>query len=656
MNLEKFRKFLGSTKGIVAYIALDKNGKTVTQNKGVLADSFNNVEFSTWALNFFHAIDTYYPESIYSILRFGAMKLYLRRDGQNLIAVVINHEANLGDFLVGFEKIASDSANTRTPALSTSLVEEKSKRGETVFLKISDKGGASATPVPVRKSVTATPVSSPRKANPLIPIVALILIVTGIVGLIVGLSGNKEKAVADKEADTIEVPPPTASAPSAVPTQNLRELALEARESAEALTTIANRKRSTHVTIGKTLPGTQLMMGRAAEAFETGDFESALNNWKTASDTLGEMLLEASRSDFEEALSENRLKSIRANSPALLGSAADQITMAEVLASNGEILEAIKAFDEAVAALPEVQKFVTDHLRDSARKASDSGEKNTALAFFEQLHEILPEDEEALNFLYRNFYKPGETIQSPSGIQLAYIPPGSFMMGSDPEKDRFADYDETLREVTLTRGFYMGTTEITQALWESVMARPITMERPDPAFINPRLPVHSITWKQAVEFCHRLSENEGHTYRLPTEAEWEYACRAGTSTPFNNGSNMITFSNANIFNPTAAKPAPLPVNTSNDTNAWGLHDMHGNVREWCLDWEAPYETLNAIDPKGPADSEIGDINVSNKITRGGSFIDDFNMARSANRLPTNPALANDYLGFRVVREVHFFER
>ncbi len=229
------------------------------------------------------------------------------------------------------------------------------------------------------------------------------------------------------------------------------------------------------------------------------------------------------------------------------------------------------------------------------------------------------------------------------GMTFALIPPGEFSMGSPAEEEWHRD-DEVLHRVTLSKAFYMGTTEVTQKQWNALMDE-------NPSFCTgDELPVETVTWKQAVEFCGKLSEKEGKTYRLPNEAEWEYACRAGTVTPFHTG-QTIRPDEANYDGTKTYAGGPKGVFREETTeagsfapNAWGLHDMHGNVWEWCADWYAAYPEGEATDPIGP---DKGD----RRIIRGGCWVNFPAVCRSANRGNVPPVSWNFHLGFRVVREV-----
>ena len=227
---------------------------------------------------------------------------------------------------------------------------------------------------------------------------------------------------------------------------------------------------------------------------------------------------------------------------------------------------------------------------------------------------------------------------SKSFIPMVQSPSGSFYMGSDGLDE---DFDEApIHQVIVSRSFRMGVTEITNAQYE--LFRPEHRElrgkngvsrEDDEAVVN-------VSYFDAVAFCDWLSQKEGKSYRLPTEAEWEYACRAGTYTVFFAGDGLPAVYHRNQkvtrdFDPVSLKVAQTP------PNAFGLYDMHGNVEEWCLDWYAPYSGEKQIDPKGPLSGEF-------RVTRGGSHHTPEKYLRSANRMAMIPEDKHSQTGFRIV--------
>jgi formylglycine-generating enzyme required for sulfatase activity len=217
-------------------------------------------------------------------------------------------------------------------------------------------------------------------------------------------------------------------------------------------------------------------------------------------------------------------------------------------------------------------------------------------------------------------------------IPVRWIPAGRFLMGS-PSSD--LERDEVQHEVVLSRGFFMAETECTQAQWEAVMGR-------NPSYFKGKdLPVEQVNWGEAVEFCRKLTAKqrqegvlpEGWEWRLPTESEWEYAARAGTTGARHGELDAIAWHGGNSGSKTHGVKGK-------EANAWGLHDMIGNVWEWCGDWYGDYPTGSVTDPTGPGWG-------SYRVFRGGSWHLDARYARSASRFTFVPGRRrNFFLGFR----------
>ncbi|MEM9065375.1 MAG: SUMF1/EgtB/PvdO family nonheme iron enzyme [Planctomycetota bacterium] len=244
--------------------------------------------------------------------------------------------------------------------------------------------------------------------------------------------------------------------------------------------------------------------------------------------------------------------------------------------------------------------------------------------------------------------KPVPMTTNGIGMRLAQIPPGDFEMGSPPSEPG-RNSDERTVLVELTRPFEISVTEITQSQWAEVMGadyRPPEGLHPNEEmglrFVGDSFPAY-VSWYEAAEFCRLLGLREGVLYRLPTEAEWEYACRAGGTGAFSLG-DALSPAEANVDKPsdekgTPAARRPMPV-ASFSANSWGLYDMHGNVMEWCADAYAPYQLGPLTDPTAPA----GDT----RVLRGGSWDSYARVARSANRWSNFPVIRTDSIGFRVV--------
>jgi formylglycine-generating enzyme required for sulfatase activity len=267
------------------------------------------------------------------------------------------------------------------------------------------------------------------------------------------------------------------------------------------------------------------------------------------------------------------------------------------------------------------------------------------------------------------------------GMKLALIPAGKFLMGS-PATEPEREDKEVQHEVTISRPFYLGAYEVTQAQFARLMGKvneggKHNPHNPGARFAagsggGPDHPIENIRWFHAVAFCKRLTalpaeKRAGRTYRLPTEAEWEYACRAGSSTPFHFGTSLSAKqANFNGRFPYGGAPVgPYLRKTarvgSYAPNAWGLYDMHGNVAEWCSDFydKNYYRHSPRVDPRGPARGVLSTgfgawpdrTKQFYRVARGGCWLDEGRGCRSAYRLKAMPQEANRLIGFRVVCEV-----
>lgn len=238
------------------------------------------------------------------------------------------------------------------------------------------------------------------------------------------------------------------------------------------------------------------------------------------------------------------------------------------------------------------------------------------------------------------------------GMRFVPIAAGSFTMGS-PDSDREADADEKpAHRVTIAKPFLLGKFEVTQAQWEAVMgSSPYSGARSNPYFDLPgmaervRKPDNPVTvsWNEAQQFLQRLNEREGHKrYRLPTEAEWEYAARAGTSTAYSFGNDRGQLGRYAWHGEDFATGSPHAVG-GKLPNPWGLHDVHGNVWEWVQDNYGRYDTAASTDPKGPASG-------AGKVVRGGSWHVTAGGWRSAHRKEYAADYRGISIGFRVLME------
>ncbi len=233
-------------------------------------------------------------------------------------------------------------------------------------------------------------------------------------------------------------------------------------------------------------------------------------------------------------------------------------------------------------------------------------------------------------------------ITNSIGMNLKLIPAGAFMMGSSPS-EAGREVDESPRhKVQISTSFYMASTEVTQSQWFQMMhTKPWSGMRGVKE--NDNCPAVYVSWQDAISFCEKLSSAEVRTYRLPTEAEWEYACRAGSDAAycFGNGDRLQDFAwYSSVKIPVSSQLTAQPVGLLR-SNDFGLFDMHGNVYEWCHDWHAPYQRSQNLDPTGPA---IG----KERVFRGGCYLYSGADCRSANRGLFVPTLRNSDVGFRVI--------
>lgn len=219
-----------------------------------------------------------------------------------------------------------------------------------------------------------------------------------------------------------------------------------------------------------------------------------------------------------------------------------------------------------------------------------------------------------------------ERFTNSIGMKFKLIPAGEFVMGA-PESDHYADGGERPQHrVRITKPFFLSVCEVTRKEYGELMGT-------NPVHLEANRPVENVSWDEAVEFCERLSAREGKVYRLPSEAEWEYACRAGTTAIwfFGNNADQLRY-----FAWCGEIESSQPVGTKK-ANPWGLFDMYGNVWEWCQDWSGDYSSDEAVDPTGPSEGTV-------RVLRGGSW----NYADHYCRSSARYAREQKGVGFRVV--------
>jgi len=244
----------------------------------------------------------------------------------------------------------------------------------------------------------------------------------------------------------------------------------------------------------------------------------------------------------------------------------------------------------------------------------------------------------------QRFYR-AVSVPAPADTNLVFIQPGTFTMGSPTnDVDRFSD-EGPQTEVTISRGFWMGKYEVTQREYQALMG-----SNPSQFVGDANRPVETVSWYDATNYCATLTQQEraagriatNSVYRLPTQAEWEYACRAGTTTRFSYGDDP-GYTSLPIYGWYADNcgGSTHPVGQKL-ANPWGLYDMHGNVWEWCQDWYGDYLGGMAVDPQGPASGPT-------RVIHGGSWNDSARGCRSADRNYYDyPGCCDSVIGFRVV--------
>jgi len=240
-----------------------------------------------------------------------------------------------------------------------------------------------------------------------------------------------------------------------------------------------------------------------------------------------------------------------------------------------------------------------------------------------------------------------DTVTNSIGMTFVRIPAGSFMMGSAPD-EKLRNESEEQQPVIIAEPFYMQTTEVTRAQWWAVMGKKWLFPRKGPG----NMPVAGVSWHDCRRFVRKLNQMEAATYRLPTEAQWEYASRAGTRTAYAWGDRIdctdAMFANSPIKADrcvptvksrglTPGRPAPVK---SYAPNPWGLYDMHGNLWEWCRNCFSP----------SPEPGMEGNFECTRRVRRGGSWKSRAHHLRSANRAYAHPAVKFKTTGFRLIKE------
>ncbi len=226
--------------------------------------------------------------------------------------------------------------------------------------------------------------------------------------------------------------------------------------------------------------------------------------------------------------------------------------------------------------------------------------------------------------------------------EMVVLPSGSFMMGSPPDEAGREEYEGPQHLVTLSQPFALGRYAVTFEEYQYFCQDAEHYYPGDGGWGIAGRPIDIVNYVDAQKYCAWLSSKTGRTYQLPTEAMWEYACRAGTTTPFNTGQEITTFQANFMGRPEGVfRGVTSPVG-SFPPNPWGLHEMHGNAAEWCADWYGPYALDAVTDPEGPSDG-------SKRIVRGGAYLDIGQHVRSAFRFAEVPTIPSAEYGFRCAR-------
>jgi formylglycine-generating enzyme required for sulfatase activity len=235
--------------------------------------------------------------------------------------------------------------------------------------------------------------------------------------------------------------------------------------------------------------------------------------------------------------------------------------------------------------------------------------------------------------------RPKNFVNS-SGMKFVWIPPGTFMMGSPKEEEGRVPY-ETRHKVKLTKGFFMAVHLVTQEQWKEIMGT-----NPSSFKGEKNLPVEMVSWEDCQNFIEKLRGKDKKPYRLPTEAEWEYSCRAGTTTPFYFGGTIST-EQANYSGTLAYGNGKKGIDREKTTpvgrfppNPWGLYDMCGNLHQWCQDWLGEYPENEVVDPQGPKKGR-------ERVCHGGGWYSGPNDCRSAYRGRAEPSDRGSGIGFRL---------
>ncbi|MDX2111395.1 MAG: SUMF1/EgtB/PvdO family nonheme iron enzyme [Verrucomicrobiota bacterium] len=663
------------------------------------------------------AIRTELPKARFAVLHYTDKKLLLVPRDNYCLGVVINKSCAEGPILTQLfqtlgwsmsDKTPGNDTNakkrtpfimdlggpTRSPFAAKPAIETPTQTGtpekqaespKPSVRPLPDSPGAqkpvqipveSAAPAVTTSKTTNTPTpKSPKAEEPqpkkgsaaiVIAIAAIVLVGAG-VAYIASRPSNKEiTATAQKTANSTQAatefpkPAPVTTVPkqetTAVPTKDWRSEATSLMATSETFQVQLTKLLGKDATAIAT--DLQLANAEAQKAANTGNYESATQILSVARAKTVAALQPILQTKYEAAINDVPIQNARTyRSPRLDTAEAKSAQAAQSLA-KGEVMAALTLHAVAVEAAKAWKADVAAQILTLARTAAANKEIETGKFFYLELLKLDRGNADALAFLHRYYYRAGQTIANSIGIKLAFIPPGECTIGS-PSSENGRDPDETAYTAVLTRGYFIGMTEVTQGQWAAIMGDPTPKVSADKSqgsgFIGANMPMHSITYAEAVTFCEKLSAKEKRKYRLPTEAEWEHAARGDSKSAFGNGRDSLTPQEANIYDPSLNRESPVAAGSLRFRNSYGMADTMGNVWEWCSDWYGPYPTGVAENPTGPTTVQSGRADLSMRVVRGGSWNDDATAARTANRWQNSPVVPTNYIGFRIIMEISDFQ-
>lgn len=411
----------------------------------------------------------------------------------------------------------------------------------------------------------------------------------------------------------------------------LRDAARKARDAAQAAKGKADAMDGAHLGL-RAYRQAETKRDAASKAFEATQFRDAAAAWNEANASYVQAEKDALAAKIAQGLEAARGAKKRNAWEDCIKAAEGVLALAAGNAEAKQLkAEAQKQIDDARKAKEEEQRRKEQEEAARRREAERQAEEARKAAEAKKAMEAVAKT--PANGRTKTITLPGGAT-----MEMVWCPPGTFTMGS-PSNEEGRDDVETQHQVTLTKGFWMAKTEVTQKQWKSVMGTTVRQQR-DKANTSWSLrgegddyPMYYVNWNEAQEFCRRA----GNGLQLPTEAQWEYACRAGSTGPY---AGIGRLKDMGWYGGIAWFAKTHPVGTKR-ANAWGLHDMHGNVYEFCADWYGDYPNHAVTDPTGV-------VSGGRRVVRGGSWNVYEGYCRSAHRCSASPDLRTSILGFRPV--------